>query len=126
MIFFNPLSGGAPAPRMRRLFGLVTLTVLLAFICAAPLSAQLTGKGSISGTVADKTGAVIPNASLTATNTGNGLTSKTVSNGTGGFRFSSLDPGIYTLTVAAPGFQKLAQQNLHVNAMETLATTRFW
>jgi len=118
MIRFKPLSGGVSARRLGLSFGLSIVVVLLALVCTAPLSAQLTGKGSISGTVADTTGAVIPNATLTATSTGNGLTSKAVSTGAGDYHFSSLDPGIYTVTVVAPGFQKLTQENIHVNAME--------
>ena len=92
---------------------------LLIFAC--PALAQLTGKGAITGTITDSSGAVIPGASIAATNNGTGITTSTVSTGTGSFTFANLDPGIYTVTITAQGFGKLVQQNIHVNAMESQA-----
>src|SRR5579859_2819249 len=97
--------------------GLATLALLFAFACS--VSAQLTGKGAITGTVTDTTGAVIPDAQLTATNLATGIQASTQSTGTGNFTFSNLDPGIYSVTTTAKGFSKLVQENIHVNAMES-------
>jgi len=80
---------------------------------------QLTGKGAISGTVTDNTGAVIAGASISARNTATGISASTTTTGTGDYNFSNLDPGIYTVTTTANGFEKLVQMNIHVNAMET-------
>jgi hypothetical protein len=87
----------------------------------APLGAfaQLSGKGQVSGTVVDKTGAVISGATVAATNTATGITTTTITTGAGDFNFPNLDPGIYSVTTSAAGFEKLAQQGIHVNAMET-------
>jgi hypothetical protein len=95
--------------------------VLLAFAMFAPQGAlaQLTGKGTITGSVTDKTGAVIPNADVTAMSDSTGITTATKSTGAGAYTFAALDPGTYTVTIAAPGFQKLSQKNLHVNVMES-------
>jgi hypothetical protein len=41
----------------------------------------------------------------------------TKSTGTGDYNFSNLDPGIYTVTTVVQGFEKLTQQNIHVNAL---------
>jgi hypothetical protein len=98
------------------LFLLTALATILVF--AAPAMGQLSGKGSITGTVYDKTNAVIPNATISATNTANGLTVTTKSTSAGDFNLSNLDPGVYTVTTTATGFEKLTQQNVHVNAME--------
>ncbi|MGB6973903.1 MAG: TonB-dependent receptor [Terracidiphilus sp.] len=81
--------------------------------------AQLAGKGAISGTVSDKTGAVIPGATISATNQSTGLTTSTTSSGTGDFLFANLNPGIYNVTTEAKGFEKLVQKNLYVNALES-------
>jgi Carboxypeptidase regulatory-like domain len=62
---------------------------------------------------------VIPGATVGATNSATGITTTTTTTGAGDFDFSNLDPGIYTVTVTAKGFEKLAQQNIHVNAMES-------
>jgi hypothetical protein len=102
------------------LLGLSVIAALAVLLTAAPLSAQLTGKGAITGTVADQTGAVIPSATVTATNTGNGITSSTLSTGAGDFTLANLDPGIYTVSTSVTGFVKLIQQNIHVNAMESV------
>jgi len=101
-----------------RLGWLVAFTLLL---FAGSAVAQLTGKGAITGTITDSTGAVIPGASIAATNSVTGITITIVSTGTGNFMFANLDPGIYTVTITAPGFGKLVQQNIHVNAMESQA-----
>jgi hypothetical protein len=82
-------------------------------------AAQLSGKGAITGTVMDKTGAVIAGATITATNTANGVATVTKSTGAGDYNFANLDPGIYTVTTTAQGFEKLTQQNIHVNALES-------
>ncbi|HEU5351506.1 MAG TPA: carboxypeptidase regulatory-like domain-containing protein [Terracidiphilus sp.] len=94
-------------------------TAALCALCALPAAAQLAGKGAISGTIADKTGAVIPGATIAATNQSTGLTTSTSSTGAGDFTFANLNPGTYTVTTEAKGFEKLVQKNLHVNALET-------
>ena len=66
--------------------------------------AQLSGKGEITGSVTDKTGAVIPDAAITATNGGSGITTTTKSTAAGDYNFPAFDPGIYTVTVTAQGF----------------------
>ena len=45
--------------------------------------AQLSGKGEITGTVTDKTGAVLPNATVTATNDATGTIVSTTTTGAG-------------------------------------------
>ncbi|MGA2569283.1 MAG: TonB-dependent receptor [Terracidiphilus sp.] len=101
----------------------LSFAALLAVALMMPIGAmaQLSGKGAITGTVTDKTGAVIAGATITATNTANGVTTVTKSTGAGDFIFANLDPGIYTVTTTAPGFEKLTQQNVHVNALASQA-----
>ena len=93
----------------------------LLLVFAGSALAQLSGKGAITGTVTDSTGAVIPNASIAARNSSSGITTTTESTGAGTFTFANLDPGIYSVTIIAQGFEKLVQQNIHVNAMESQA-----
>ena len=96
------------------------LLVALVMVCLATISAsaQLAGKGSITGTVADPSGAFVPGATITATNPATGFSLTQISARAGEFTISPLDPGVYTVTVSAPGFQKLSQQDVHVNALE--------
>jgi hypothetical protein len=95
--------------------------VVLAVVMMAPFGAmaQLSGKGAITGSAADKTGAVIPGATVAASNDATGITTKTTTTGAGDFNLSDLDPGIYTVTTTAKGFEKLVQKNIHVNALES-------
>jgi hypothetical protein len=91
---------------------------MMATFCA---QAQLSGKGTITGTVADKTGAVIPGASVAATNEATGITTTTTTTSTGNYNFPNLDAGIYSVTTTAKGFEKLTQKGIHVNALEAQA-----
>jgi hypothetical protein len=62
------------------------------------------GTGSITGTIRDNSGAVIPNATITITETQQGTEFKTISNGNGEYLQAGLPPGVYNLRVTAPGF----------------------
>ena len=76
---------------------------LLLFLLPALLHAAVTG--SLSGTVQDATGAVIPNAAVTVTNVAQGIQTKTTSNAKGAYAFPSLAVGQYDLNVDAGGFK---------------------
>ncbi len=77
-------------------------------------------EGSISGTVQDASGAVVPNAQVTLLNTDQGITLETKTNSSGGYTFSPVRIGHYTLTVTAQGFAKTTQKNLTVNVAQFL------
>jgi Carboxypeptidase regulatory-like domain len=88
---------------------------VLTLLAGAPLRAQ-SSSGGITGTVTDKSGAVIPKAEVTATNTETGVQQNTQTNGTGNYSISPLQPGNYNLEVVAKGFQRLLQENVDVTA----------
>jgi hypothetical protein len=90
-----------------KLLSLVSVPLLL----ASPLNAQL-GTGTISGTVFDQSGAVLPGASVTVTNTGTAFMRETVSSETGDFRLAGLLPGTYELKVEFSGFSTFVQSGL--------------
>src|SRR5579863_326894 len=69
------------------------LLSILIFTFAGSANAQLSGKGAITGTVSDSTGAVIPNATVVATNTNTGIDTQTKTTGAGLYDFTNLDPG---------------------------------
>ena len=99
--------GGRP-----RYFG---LAMFLALFSAGVISAQVVN-GSISGSILDASGAVIPNAQVTATNTATGVTSSTVSDTAGLFRFAKLPIGNYNLEVTKEGFCKYVLSSVKVSA----------
>lgn len=77
-------------------------------------------EGSISGTVQDTTGAVVPSANVTLLNIDQGITRQITTNATGGYSFSPVRIGNYTITVTANGFAKTTQTNLTVQVAQAL------
>jgi hypothetical protein len=68
--------------------------------------AQVTTTGRLIGMVTDPTGAVVVGADVTVTDEATGLAFETKSGSDGGFTFSALQPGSYTVTVTMQGFKK--------------------
>ncbi|MBW4039984.1 MAG: TonB-dependent receptor [Acidobacteria bacterium] len=98
-----------------------TLVVCLCFLSIMPQHAVAqVDEGSISGTVTDTSGAVIPGAAVTLTNDDVGLTVKATTDSRGDYAFTPLRIGNYSLTAAAKGFSKTSQQNLTVNVAQNL------
>jgi hypothetical protein len=61
--------------------------------------------GSISGTVKDNSGAVVPKATVTATNADTGVRQVVTTNGTGSYSFPSLPVGHYDINITTAGFK---------------------
>jgi hypothetical protein len=89
------------------------LVVALALFVSVTVSqtwAQTTTTGDISGVISDPTGAVVPNASLSLKNIDNGSSQAAKSNSGGAYHFSLLQPGNYSVTVVASGFQSVTRK----------------
>ena len=63
--------------------------------------------GNIAGTILDRSGAAIPNATITATNIATGVVTITKANMVGEFLISNLLPGNYNITGGAAGFANM-------------------
>jgi len=72
------------------------------------LEAQ-SNSGTITGSVTDSTGAVVPGATVTILNPVSGYTRTAKSDGSGNYQFQNVPFNPYHLTVAAPGFASLSQ-----------------
>ncbi len=77
------------------------------------------GRGAISGTVTDPTGAVIPGAKVTLTNAATGVAQSTTANASGEFAFISLDPGTYSLRASQTGFVTVVHDRIPVSVDQT-------
>jgi hypothetical protein len=100
------------------------MRVLISFTCAVVLAACLLlaspiahsqgvgASGSLSGTVTDPTGAVIPKGQVTAEDTSRGIRLAATVDANGQYRFSNLPPGTYDLTAQIPGFQTQIQKGV--------------
>jgi hypothetical protein len=84
-------------------------------IVAGPRALAQSDTSSISGTITDSTGAVVPNALVTARNDATGQTRSMRSNNVGAYTFTNIATGSYTVTVEAQGFQTAVQQGQHVD-----------
>ncbi len=77
--------------------------------------------GSISGTLTDDSGAVIPDTEVSIQNELTGEIRKTNTGGTGDFLVSALRPGRYTIAVDKTGFRGLRIAGLTLTANQRLA-----
>ena len=97
-----------------KLFGYTTLACLCLLLASSQRLFGQVDEGAISGTVADPTGAVVPNAKVTLLNTDQGLSLETTTGSNGEYSFSPVRIGNYTVTVTAPGFSTTNQEHLVV------------
>lgn len=93
--------------------------LILICVSAGQLYAQL-GKGVVTGSITDPSGAVIPNATITLVNSSTGVSRSTLANTSGIYRFGFTDVGTYTLRVSAPGFANYEVAGLEVTVGQTL------
>lgn len=75
-------------------------------------------RGTISGKVADATGAVVPGAQIVITETSHGTVNKTVSDSAGQYVVPFLLPGTYRIEAEAAGFKKVVRNSIVLQAQE--------
>jgi hypothetical protein len=90
------------------------LVLLLWALFAVTLARAQSFTATISGTVTDPTGAVVPNAAVTLTYAATGTTATTTSGPDGLYSFPNLRPGIYDLKASAQGFRDVVQKGIEV------------
>jgi len=95
---------------MRHVVAVVCLSIF-----AVSASAQ-TNLGTITGTITDPAGAVVPNAPIEARNNATGAVYPAASSATGNYTISQLPLGTYELTVTVPGFKKYTRTGITVEA----------
>ena len=90
---------------------LVLVVALLIAIVSIPISAQQF-YGSITGTISDATGAVVPNAHVRVTNVDTNVTIVSRTNGAGVYLATSLIVGKYRVEAEASGFKRAVANNI--------------
>lgn len=86
--------------------------ILLACIVPASLCAQAISTSQIKGTVQDPTGSVVPGADVTVTQTETNVSRSVMTGADGGYLFTELPVGHYTLQVTKEGFSKAVQSGI--------------
>ncbi|MFZ0200540.1 MAG: carboxypeptidase-like regulatory domain-containing protein, partial [Candidatus Sulfotelmatobacter sp.] len=97
------------------LLALVALSALL--LCSVAFAQTSVSNGSISGTVTDASGAVVPNARVTMTGP-TGQTVHATTSGAGTYSSGALVPGTYSVRAEAKGF-KTTQLSVDVQVNNT-------
>jgi Carboxypeptidase regulatory-like domain/TonB-dependent Receptor Plug Domain len=98
--------------------------LVCALIAALALNVVASGQtitGSISGTVADTSGGIVPGAVVSVVGERTGQTRTLTSSSDGRFNFAALPPGSYTLRIERQGFQVLEHKGVVLSANENLA-----
>jgi hypothetical protein len=90
--------------------------LLLLPVAAFPQAAN----GTITGTVTDATGAVLPGASVDVKNSATGVVFSTISTETGAYTAPNLPPGSYAISISLPGFKKYDRSGVSLAAAQTL------
>src|SRR3989441_7573117 len=100
--------------RIRRLLVIVCL-----FLSASKAFAQ-TDRGTLTGTVSDTTGAVIPGVAIEARNVQTGAAYQAGSSETGNYTLAQLPAGTYELSAMLPGFKRFVRTGLIVSVATVL------
>jgi len=88
----------------------------LGVLLLALLSAQAQNAGSVTGTVSDPSGAVIPGATVNLNNASSGLNRSTITDDQGHFVFTNVPFNPYKVSVTANGFDVL-NKNFEIRSM---------
>ena len=99
---------------MLRLPWVLVVSVLCVIAASIPAAAQQ--RGSISGTILDAGGLVLPGATVTITEQNTGFTRTAVAAENGAYLVPNLDPGLYTVAVELSGFGSLKRTDLALTA----------
>jgi len=91
-----------------------------ALIVCAPTAAAQFDRGTITGTVTDPSGALVPQAQITATNMDTGVPTQGVTNEVGLYRFSNIPIGRYEIKISAPGFKTHTRSGVTLTVAQTL------
>ncbi len=104
-----------PSQSARSQVSVTVLCLLLFAFCVLPSSYGQSASATLSGTVEDQNGAVVPGATVTAENKGTGLKRQAITNGEGYFTIPLLPPSIYSVTAQAQGFSPVQVSNVVLN-----------
>ncbi len=115
---YRELKSLLPVRSLTALVGRSLCLCLLLLLGSMPLRADVTG--SIRGYIRDKSGAVLPNATVTALQTTTGYTRTATSDGSGEYSLLALPPGTYKLTASNAGFQQGVIDNVILNVNDAL------
>ena len=122
-VFSKPFHGSLHWRRLARRLRKQSWLSLLVLLCLSAYSPTLFGQvtgGTLTGTVSDPGGSVVPEAVVVATNLGTNSESRTKTTSAGLYVLPNLPAGIYTLSVEIAGFQKYVRTPIEVSQGRTI------
>jgi hypothetical protein len=105
---------------LQRSLPLSVTLFLISILLGIPILTYGAAGGSISGTVEDRNGAVIPGAAVTATNTETGVRQSVTTNGTGAYSFPILPVGHYNVEISSGGFKPYRRASVAIDVDSAL------
>src|SRR6202789_962169 len=101
---------------LRKLVLLLSAFIVCSFVgdISVAAFAQSATSGAIGGTITDQHGAILKSATVTVTNTATSAVRTDVTNNAGLYRITALEPGTYTVSVSATGFQTYKEDQVPV------------
>jgi hypothetical protein len=76
--------------------------------------------GTFVGRVSDKTGAIVPDATVVLTAVSTNIVRKQSVSKEGEYSFSSIEPGVYQLVISSPGFRQSVLNSINLDADQTV------
>src|SRR5687767_3689540 len=98
----------------------VLVLIAATFLLPCNAAAQAV-TGTMSGSVLDPSGSVLPGATVTVTNEATGDARVVTSDARGDFQVTNLHPGSYTVTVELASFRRYERKNIVLSAAERLS-----
>jgi Carboxypeptidase regulatory-like domain/TonB-dependent Receptor Plug Domain len=108
-----------PCAHVRRISFSVLVLLLLAFGFARTSFGQAES-ASISGTIVDRQGGLVPDAQVSVINTDTDSKFETKTNGSGVYQFPFLKPGHYRIVVTKQGFKQIDLRDLTLNVQDSV------
>ncbi len=97
----------------------IVWTFALVLVASASAFAQF-DRGTLSGTIKDQQGGVVPGVTVTVTNQATQQARSSVTDGSGFFTLPLLEPSRYDITAELDGFKKVTRQNVQLDAGASL------
>ena len=104
---------------LRRLVSMATLLLMALFFTNPALYAQLSTRGTITGTVTDASGALVEGAAVTITDDATKVATVTKSNGDGSYVSPGLTASTYSVTIVKAGFKTYTVTGIELHPTET-------
>ncbi len=95
--------------------------LLICLLTMVPLAKAQTESATLSGTVMDRSGAVVPAVEVHVTNSDTNVSVSTMTNNSGVYVVPSLKPGRYRLAVTKQGFKQVVVTDVVLNVQDAVS-----